>query len=122
MLDAIVVADHPLAQVHVAGLTACERAVRVAGVAQPLRLIIAPLPPEKATAQRKKVARKASKKSHRLDPRTTQAAGYLMLLTSLPAAQHSSEAVLSMYRNRWQIELAAANGPRSGRSGSRHAR
>jgi hypothetical protein len=51
------------------------------------------------------VARKASKKSHRLDPRTTQAAGYLMLLTSLPAAQHSSEAVLSIYRNRWQIEL-----------------
>jgi hypothetical protein len=83
----------------------CERVVRVAGVAQPLRLIIAPLPPEKATAQRKKVARKASKKSHRLDPRTTQAAGYLMLLTSLPAAQHSSEAVLSIYRNRWQIEL-----------------
>jgi hypothetical protein len=82
-----------------------ERVVHVAGVAQPLRLIIAPLPPEKAAAQRKKVARKASKKSHRLDPRTTQAAGYLMLLTSLPAERQSTEAVLSIYRQRWQIEL-----------------
>jgi hypothetical protein len=82
-----------------------ERVVYVAGVVPPLRLIIAPLPPEKAAAQRKKVARKASKKSHRLDPRTTQAAGYLMLLTSLPADQQSTEAVLSIYRNRWQIEL-----------------
>src|SRR5271156_1963615 len=83
----------------------CERDVRVAGVARPLRLIIAPLPPEKASQSRKKAARKASKKSHRLDPRTTQAAGYLMLLTSLPAGKQNTEAVLSIYRNRWQIEL-----------------
>jgi hypothetical protein len=83
----------------------CERAVRVAGVARPLRLIIAPLPPEKASQSRKKAARKASKKSRRLDPRTTQAAGYLMLLTSLPAARQNTAAVLSIYRQRWQIEL-----------------
>lgn len=83
----------------------CARAVQVAGMARALRLIIAPLPPEKATQQRKKAARKAGKQSRRLDPRTTQAAGYLMLLTSLPAERQSTAAVLSIYRQRWQIEL-----------------
>src|ERR687894_679360 len=45
-------------------------------------------------------------RSHRpLQPLTVQATGYLMLVTSLPAAVPASE-VLEAYRLRWQVELA----------------
>ena len=40
-----------------------------------------------------------------LQPLTVQATGYLMLVTSLPAAVPASE-VLEAYRLRWQVELA----------------
>jgi hypothetical protein len=40
----------------------------------------------------------------RIDARTLQAAGYLFVLTNLPA-EVSSESVLDLYRFRWQIEM-----------------
>lgn len=82
-----------------------ERRVWVRGVARGLRLLIRPLPAEIAARQRLKRARKASKKSQRMDPRTAQAAGFLILLTSLPKATHSAARVASCYRDRWQVEI-----------------
>jgi Transposase DDE domain len=82
-----------------------EHTVCVKGITAPLRLVIQRIPPEKAERQRKRVARKAGKAGHRIDPRTTVAAGYLMLITSLPAAQQPAERIVAMYRNRWQVEL-----------------
>jgi hypothetical protein len=70
----------------------------------PLRLIIGRLPPDKAEAARKKVLARAIKAGKKVDPRSLQAAGYVLLLTSLPD-EHTAEAILQLYRLRWQIEL-----------------
>jgi len=70
----------------------------------PLRLIIGRLPLDKAEAARKKVLARAVKAGKKVDPRSLQAAGYVMLLTSLPD-EYSAEAILRLYRLRWQIEL-----------------
>lgn len=82
-----------------------EHAVRVGGVEQTLRLVMQRLPPEKTAKNQRRVARRSSRSGHELDPRTTQAAGCLMLLTSLPAPQ-SALRVLELYRARWQIEMS----------------
>lgn len=83
----------------------CEQIVQVHGIDRPLRLVIQRLPAEKAACQRQRVRRKSSKAGHRLDPRTAQAAGYLMLLTSLPAERAAAAQVVALYRQRWQVEL-----------------
>ncbi len=70
----------------------------------PLRLIVGRLPPDKAEIARKKVLARAIKASKKVDPRSLEAAGCVMLLTSLPD-EHSAEAILQLYRLRWQIEL-----------------
>jgi Transposase DDE domain len=69
-----------------------------------LRLIIGRLPPEKAEAARKKVIARAIKAGKKVDPRSLRAAEFVLLLTSLPE-QHTPEAILELYRLRWQIEL-----------------
>ena len=82
-----------------------EHTVYLRGIARPLRLVIARLPPDKAARQRRRAARKSGKAGHRMDPRTATAAGYLMLLTSLPAAQQPADRIVALYRQRWQVEL-----------------
>ena len=47
---------------------------------------------------------RAIKAGKKVDPRSLQAAGYVLLLTSLPD-EHTPEAILQLYRLRWQIEL-----------------
>jgi IS4 transposase len=79
--------------------------VWVEGIARPLRLLIRPLPPEAAERQRARRIRRANHRCQTIDPRTIQAAGFLMLLTSLPADRHASEQVFDAYRDRWQIEI-----------------
>lgn len=84
---------------------AIEHAIHLQGLDRPLRLVMQRLPPAMAERQRKRVRRRASKQGNALDPRTHDAAGYMMLMTSIPAAQQPAERILSLYRNRWQIEL-----------------
>ena len=74
--------------------------------AVPARLILARKPPEATQNQRKKLTRKASRKGQNTDPRTLRAAGFMMLLTSLPAESATAEEIVRLYRMRWQIELA----------------
>jgi Transposase DDE domain len=73
--------------------------------ALPLRLLILPLPPDKAEIAREKVRRIASKQQTKLNPNTLLAAGFLMLATSLPA-EFAGADICAVYRLRWQIELA----------------
>lgn len=62
---------------------------------------------EPATEQaRKKILREAKKRGRQVDPRTLEAAGYIFLLTSLPADLLTASEVLELYRFRWQVELA----------------
>jgi hypothetical protein len=72
----------------------------------PARLILARTPDEAAEQQRQRVVRNAISKGRKIDPRTIKAAGFMMLVTSLSAQDASAEEVLSLYRMRWQIELA----------------
>lgn len=70
----------------------------------PMRVIIGRLPPDKAKEARKRVLAKASKAGKKADPRSLKAAGFVFLLTSLPD-EHKPQAILELYRLRWQIEL-----------------
>jgi hypothetical protein len=74
--------------------------------ALPLRLIIQRKTPEATEAARAKLRRAASRKQNALDPRSLVAAEFIVLGTSLPAADYPAGEVLAVYRLRWQIELA----------------
>jgi hypothetical protein len=72
----------------------------------PLHLVILPKPREIAQTALKTARHNARKSQRKIDPRTLEAAGYLILITSLDAAAFPPEAIATLYRVRWQIELA----------------
>jgi Transposase DDE domain len=82
-----------------------EVAVWVKGIPRAFRLVIQPLPAEAAERQRTRRMRKANKNGHKINPRTVQAAGFLMLLTSLAMPAQPAERIVALYRNRWQVEI-----------------
>lgn len=71
----------------------------------PVRLIAQALPPEKAETARRRVRRASQKKGHTPRKETLFFAGFLLLLTNLPAPLWEAKAVLGLYRLRWQVEL-----------------
>jgi hypothetical protein len=71
----------------------------------PLRLIVAALPQEQADRARQRVRKIYRKKGKTPDKRTLFAAGYVMLVTNLPAFSWLPSEVVELYRLRWQIEL-----------------
>jgi hypothetical protein len=85
--------------------TECSVVVRTPTGPYPLRLLVAPLPPEQAEAARRRCRRAASKKQRALDQRTELAAGFVVLVTTLDPAAWSLDDVLALYRCRWQVEL-----------------
>jgi hypothetical protein len=70
-----------------------------------LRLIAAPLPPEKAEQARRRVRQRYQRKHLPVTQETLLAAGFVLLLTNLPADPWTLRFVLALYRIRWQIEL-----------------
>ena len=52
-----------------------------------------------------KLRRKARKQGWRVQPESLLYAEYVMVLSTLPAAQYSAPQVLEAYRLRWQVEL-----------------
>lgn len=71
-----------------------------------LRLVIRRKDPEHVEAEQKRLRQNASKRGKKLDPRTLDAAKYILLLTSLPVETFPKADILTLYRSRWQIELA----------------
>src|ERR1700712_654883 len=71
-----------------------------------VRLIVQRKTPEAAEATRAALRRAAARKGKALDPRSLIAAEFMILATSLAKGGYSAKAVLSVYRLRWQIELA----------------
>jgi hypothetical protein len=71
-----------------------------------LRLIIRRKDPEQAEAEQKRLLKDAKKRGKQPDPRSLEAAKYILILTSLPPDTFSIADVLALYRFRWQIELA----------------
>src|SRR5436190_16561299 len=76
-----------------------------AGANLALRLV-AIRKPEKAAAQaRRKARRDAQREGYQVSKGTLEAADWVILLTSLPPDDFSTEDVLDLYRLRWRIEL-----------------
>ncbi|OAV49868.1 transposase, partial [Rhizobium sp. WYCCWR10014] len=71
-----------------------------------LRLIVRRKDPQQAQAEQKRLLKDARKRGKQPDPRSLEAAKYILLLTSLPAATFAPADILALYRFRWQIELA----------------
>ncbi|HEY4985106.1 MAG TPA: IS4 family transposase, partial [Bradyrhizobium sp.] len=71
-----------------------------------LRLVIRRKDQEHVEAEQKRLRQSASKHGKKLDPRTLDAANYILLLTSLPVETFPTADILALYRFRWQIELA----------------
>lgn len=66
--------------------------------------------PEAAQADRERLIKKRRHQGGRkkkIDPRTIEATGYFIVLTTLDPEKVAPEAVLELYRFRWQIELEA---------------
>ena len=59
---------------------------------------------EPAAAEARKKALAERRKHGKVDARTLEAAGYMFVLTNLPAT-FSADSVLHLYRFRWQIEM-----------------
>jgi hypothetical protein len=71
-----------------------------------LRLVIWRKTPEQAEIEQKRLLQNGKKHGRNVDPRSLEAAKYVMLVTSLPADTFSTSDILAIYRFRWQIELA----------------
>jgi len=112
-----------LAALSESGPEVVEHAVRIGfgRTATEARLIIARKPMEATLRQRNRQQRRASRKGSTTDPRSIQAAGFMMLLTSLPADRATAAEVVRLYRMRWQVELAFKRLKSLGRFDALHA-
>ena len=59
-----------------------------------------------AEEEQKRLRQEARKRRGKPDPRSLEAAKYILLLTSLPQSTFPTVDVLALYRCRWQLELA----------------
>jgi len=72
----------------------------------PLRLVMIPKPAELTEPGRARAKRENARGQRRtIDPRTLACAEHLIVLTSLPETV-TAERILTLYRLRWQVELA----------------
>lgn len=72
----------------------------------PARLIIIKKDSQVVPDSRKRAQRSSRRGGHVIQQATLKAADYLILVTSLDQAGHSTTQVAELYRLRWQIELA----------------
>ncbi len=70
------------------------------------RVIATKLPAPLAAKAERRVAKASSKKSKTPDPRSLEAAHFVLVFTMLSPALLTATHVLELYRFRWQIELA----------------
>ncbi len=71
----------------------------------PLRLVAGRLDPQTAAAARRRLRQRETKHGRTPSHLSLELAGVVLLLTSLDAAGWPTDAVLALYRFRWQIEL-----------------
>jgi Transposase DDE domain len=72
----------------------------------PLRLVAIKMPKDKAVKAVAEARAEAKSKQRNVQPGTLIAAEWVILVTSLDRAQHSTDKVLELYRLRWRIEIA----------------
>lgn len=86
----------------------CEASVRFQGsdgCVVPCRLIALRKSAAAAEISRQQVLAEASRKCRSVDPRSLEAAEYIILLTNLDSVRLSPHQVAELYRLRWQIEM-----------------
>jgi hypothetical protein len=71
----------------------------------PVRLIALVLPEEQAEALRRQKQRQARDKGRTLSAEALFLAGFVLLVSTLPAHRWSAERLVELYRARWQIEV-----------------
>jgi IS4 transposase len=71
-----------------------------------MRLVIIKKPPVAAAKARARARRASNKNQRRTDARTLAAADYIILLTSLKREDFPPNLIATLYRLRWQVELA----------------
>ncbi len=59
-----------------------------------------------AAKAKRRAETESSSKKHRVRPDTIEAAGFVIVLTSLSTEQASAKQIMRLYRARWQVELA----------------
>lgn len=79
---------------------------RQGGPALRLRLLALKKAPQAAEAARRKARRQAQQGGHQVSQATLEAADWVILVTSLSAADFPTADILALYRLRWRIELA----------------
>lgn len=72
----------------------------------PARLVAIRKPADAAARSRRAAQRASQKHGDRLQPETLAAADYLLLVTALDPTLYSANQIATIYRLRWQIELA----------------
>ncbi len=72
----------------------------------PIRLCVIKKSPERAERSKKEVIQKAIKKQKSIDEETLELHEYVFVATSLARDVMAPEEVMSLYRMRWQVELA----------------
>ena len=72
----------------------------------PIRLVVQARQDDQAQASLQRVKRKAQKNGRAGDPRSQEAARYMIIATSLDPENHPAASILALYKMRWQIELA----------------
>jgi len=70
-----------------------------------IRLIAGALPEKKAEEARRRLRKSSRKKGHTPSEISLVAAGFVLLVSNLPAQDWSAKQVLAAYRLRWQVEL-----------------
>lgn len=78
---------------------------RKGGAPLVVRLVAVKKPPEAIAEARRKARRAAQREGHTISKQTLEAAGWVILVTSLTPEEFSTEDVLALYRLRWRIEL-----------------
>ncbi len=71
----------------------------------PVRLIALVLPEDQAEALRRQKQRQARAKGRTLSEQALFLAGFVLLVTTLPAQPWPTELIVELYRARWQIEV-----------------
>jgi hypothetical protein len=72
----------------------------------PVRLVAVRKTEAAAEVTRNKISKTSSKRRKGTDPRSLEAAAYVIVITSLSADVVPAELVLGLYRFRWQVEIA----------------
>jgi hypothetical protein len=72
----------------------------------PGRVVATRLPAPLAVKAERRSLKNSNKKGYAPDPRSAEAAHFVMLFTTLPEPRLAAQEVLDLYRYRWQIELA----------------